>query len=56
MSETKLKWGIKINKMGFPEIWSLGVCLSHWGDETYLFLNLIFVTVSIGKMNLEVKE
>ena len=50
MNETELKWGIKIDKLDVPNMWSFGACISHWGDETYLSISLIFVTVYIGKM------
>lgn len=53
MGETKIRFGIKFNKLGFPQMWSLGIALSHWGPETYVFINLLFVSVYIGKTHLE---
>lgn len=50
MGETELRYGVKVDKLHVPDMWSLGMCLSHCFDETYLYINLIFITVSIGKM------
>lgn len=56
MSAPKLKWLIRLERIYPPEQWALGIGLSRWGEETYLYINLIFRTVSIGKMYLEVEE
>lgn len=51
MSECKgKKFGIKIDKM-FQGSWSLCVGISHAFGETYLYLNLLKVSISIGYMN-----
>ncbi len=55
MAETNTRWGFKIDKLYPPEQWAFGFGISHWGDETYLYINLIFCTISIGKMYLEVE-
>lgn len=56
MSDPILKFQIQIEKMYPPEQWALGIGLSHWGAETYLYINLIFRTVSIGKIYQGVDE
>ena len=45
----KVKFGVKIDKL-WPGMWSFGVCFSHSGAETYLFINLFKWTISIGKI------
>lgn len=37
------KFGIKIDRM-HPTQWSIGICFSHFMDETYLFI----WSISIG--------
>ena len=50
MPELKLKFGIKFDKMP-KDSWSIGACFTHaFGEETYLYINLLFVSVSIGKL------
>lgn len=49
MQELKLKFGIKFDKMP-KDSWSIGACFTHAFEETYLFINLFFVSVSIGKL------
>lgn len=44
------KWGIKIDRLYPPKQWSIGISLSHWMDETYLYINLIFISIAIGKV------
>lgn len=46
-SRKRTKFGIKIDKM-WDGWWSFGMCLSHSLNETYLFINLIKISVSIG--------
>lgn len=49
MSERKLvKFGVQIEKICGDQ-WSFGICLSHWEDETYLYINLFKRTVTIGR-------
>lgn len=48
MNEEKLKFGIDIEKRG-RGIWSFGICLSHWDDETYIYANFYRYSISIGK-------
>ena len=48
MNEEKLKFGIDITKND-RGIWSFGVCLSHYGDETYIFVNFHRYSITIGK-------
>lgn len=48
MSEkNNTKFGIKIDRM-HPSQWSIGICFSHFMDETYLFINLFIWSISIG--------
>lgn len=56
MTETKLKWGIQIDKINFPFMWSVGACISHMGDETYLYINLIRWSISIGRIHVWKEE
>ena len=48
MNEEKLKFGIDITKND-RGIWSFGVCLSHYEDETYIFVNFYRYSVSTVK-------
>ena len=48
MNEEKLKFGIDIIKND-SGAWSFGVCLSHYEDETYIFVNFHRYSISIGK-------
>ena len=41
------KFGIRVDKMSEHQF-SIGLCFSHWVDETYLCLNLFKWTISIG--------
>lgn len=45
--KTKVKFSIKVDKM-WNDQFSIGACISHWMDETYLILNLFKWSVSIG--------
>ena len=47
MPESKCKFGIKVDKL-WDKMWSIGVCISHSFDETYLFINLVKWSISIG--------
>ena len=38
------------------EAWSIGLCLSHWHDETYLYINLLKWSISIGFLYSEVED
>lgn len=49
MGESDVGWGVNIETMMDGQ-WSLGICLSHWIDETYLFINLFKWTITIGKI------
>ena len=46
-NKSKVKFSVKVNKM-CDDQFSIGACISHWQDETYLFLNLFKWSVSIG--------
>ena len=49
MSEGKLvKFGVQIEKL-WEEQWSFGINLSHWGDETYLYITIFKRSVTIGR-------
>lgn len=48
MNEEKLKFGIDVTKNDIG-MWSFGVCLSHYEEETYLFVNLYRYSITIGK-------
>lgn len=37
-------------------MWSLGIGISHFDDETYLFLNFFRWSIYIGKMYVEVED
>ncbi len=49
MNETELKFGINIEKHD-RDMWSFGICLSHWDDETYIYANFYRYSISIGKI------
>lgn len=48
----KTKFGIKIDRIGFgmPRTWSVGICLTKDQEETYIFINLFRISISIGKL------
>lgn len=41
------KFGIKVDRM-FDGSWSFGSCISHSFGQTYLFINFLFWSISIG--------
>lgn len=53
MPECKVKFGIKVDKL-CKEMWSIGACISHSFEETYLFINLVKWSISIGWIMQEV--
>lgn len=55
MPESKCKFGIKVDKL-WKEMWSIGACISHSFNETYLFINLIKWSISIGWLEQYEKE
>lgn len=36
--------------------WSFGAGISHFHDETYIFLNLLNISVFVGKLYVEVES
>lgn len=45
--KTKCGPGIRVTRM--PKgVWSFGICLSHAFKETYLFINFVKWSISIG--------
>jgi hypothetical protein len=48
MDENKLRFGITFATME-KNMWSLGVALSHSYDETYLYINIFKLSISIGR-------
>ena len=49
------KFRVKVDKI-IQEAWSIGLCLSHWYDETYLYINLLKWSISIGFLYSEVED
>lgn len=49
--DTKARFRVLLTKMN-PEdrMWSFGMCLSHWAEETYLYINFFRWSISIGKL------
>lgn len=43
------KFGVSIEKLEKNQ-WSFCIGLSHWVDETYLFINLFRWSISVGKL------
>ena len=54
MSEGKCKFGIRVDKVD-KGMWSVCFGISHFFSETYLFINLIKWSISIGWLMQEVK-
>lgn len=50
MGNSEASWGIRVEEM-MEGSWSLGMCLSHWADETYVFINFFKWAVSVGKIS-----
>lgn len=46
--DVKPKWNIDVEKHP-KDMWSFGICLSHFVDETYIYANFYRWTISIGK-------
>ena len=49
------KFGIKVDTQ-MSGAWSFGSCISHSFGETYLFINFLFWSISIGWLMKEGKE
>ena len=49
------KFRIKVDPI-IQEAWSIGLCISHWYDETYLYINLLRWSISIGFLYSEVED
>ena len=49
MPENKSKFGVDVVKHDKDQ-WSFGICLSHWLDETYIYINFFRYSISIGKI------
>lgn len=45
LNETEFR--IVIDKQP-KRVWSFGICISHFYDETYIYLNLFKISISIG--------
>ena len=45
----KTKFQIIIDKQP-KRLWSFGICISHYHDETYIYINLFKLSISIGKL------
>ena len=43
----KPKWGIGL-VWSDRSHWSLGINFTHWFDDNYITINLIFITINIG--------
>ncbi len=55
MPESKCKFGVRVNKID-KGMWSICFGVSHFFSETYLFINLVKWSISIGWLMQEVKE
>ena len=55
MGQNEVGWGIKVEEM-MEDQWSLGMCISHWWEETYLFINFFKWSISIGKISKPVED
>ena len=55
MDEIKYKFGIKLTKLP-KEMWSFGSGISHSFGETYLFINLVKLSIAIGRLAKEVEN
>lgn len=54
MPESKPKFGVEVQPM-LAQTWSIGIAISHYIDETCLYINLFKWTISIGKICKEQK-
>lgn len=49
----KYKFGIAVDEHGH-DTWSFGCCISHdWFKQTYLFINFLWWSISIGWLRKE---
>lgn len=55
MPDSEIGWGIKVDEI-WEGNWSIGACLSHGFDETYLFINFFKWSISIGKIRKPVED
>lgn len=51
MKEQVIRCGIKVEKYE-KGMWSICFGLTHWFDETYIYINLFKWSIAIGKMYL----
>lgn len=56
MNPMELRWGIKARRTYPPQDWALSIGIFHWGEETYFYINLIFVNISFGKQYMREEE
>lgn len=54
-SNDNTKFSIRTNKH-FKGMWSFGIGLSHFGKETYLYINFFRWCISIGFLYEEAEE
>ncbi len=55
MPELKLVFGVNIDKI--PKgMWSFGICLSHSYEQTYIYINLFKITISVGRLLKPIKQ
>ena len=54
MKENKFRFGISSGETD-NELWSVGLCLTHYCDETYLYIALFKYEFCIGWMWLPTK-
>jgi len=50
MNTSKPKFRIKFQYL-YEKQWSIGMCFSHMFDETYLYINLFKISISIGLLD-----
>lgn len=51
----KTKFQIVVDKQ--PKgLWGFGICISHFHDVTYIYLNLFKLSISIGKLYVDDKD
>lgn len=55
VSDINTKFGIRTDKY-YKGMWSFGIGLSHFGKETYLYINLFKWSISIGRLYEDIEE
>lgn len=46
----KVRLGINATRYQDEKMWSFGACISRWGEEIYLYINIFKWSIAIGRI------